>query len=608
MKLLLLDRPVDKGVLKDREVEFFGPWAQPIELPEDLKQPNFEPYPTPESVYEASIEAISVALGLLEQLSHLMPALTRVNRGDRFWRLLLGHHVIALAGIVQDIMIRHQALPEKDYVLGLAHDSDCVKEHIPYSWDDGQELIFYNDCFRWYAVGLYLKNCYRNHELIRYLNVPPRRIATRTEELLAIISQEGFKWLLKRVASTFLRRGRPGSKAEEKSDNACSLIWDRYQFGDFDFKKLGAVVLTQEFLPSIKSLPLFPVDEERRAKIKNSLPQPYGELLSLSLPIIAIEGLPYLVDLIENGKSQRFQSIERVYTHGQGFADEGPRRALLALLADEGKRIVSIQHGGGATYFANSGMFLDRVVADEYLCWGPGYSNYGELSKANQTKTLPSIYLSTLRQKSLTDKKRKWETLFVVSEDHYHIVWLYSPLFPDRAHDYFARQKVLFDFFCVRKQVAVKVSPHTFGWGQADWIRIKYPQAKLLASGNFVDYALQSGIVIVDYNSSAFLEMLAVGRPFLATWNRRWSKGNSLFEEFIDKLIEVGVFYEQPGALIRSYTELISPDIDRWWNESKRQHVLKEMADNFALTSDKDYKEWREEFQRSQLHSEQATP
>jgi len=597
MKLLLLDRPADKGILEGREVEYFGPWAQPIHLPEDLTNSAFESYPTPESVYEASIKAMDVAQRLLEQLSDIMPGLTGVNRGDRFWEILLGHHVIFLAGIVQDIIVRHQALPEKDYIIGLASDGNCTIEHIPYSWQDAQKLLSSNYRFRWHAMSLYLRKYYGNHEPVEYAKIPRRMMTSKTDELLTVISQNGLGWLIKRAGVVLLSKGGLRSKKEEgMADNACSLIWDRYQLGDFDFEKLGVSVLPDNFLSSIESPPPFPADEEKREKIKNSLPQPYGELLSLSLPVVAVEGLPYLVDSIAAEELQRFEKLERVYMHGQGFVDEGPKRVLLALLADDGKKIVSIQHGGGVIYFAHSGMFLERMIADEHIAWGPGYSDFSELSNAGNTKFLPSIYLANLKQKSLVDKKRKWEILFVVVEENHYIKWLYSPLFPDMAYDYFTREKVLFDYLSVNKQAAVKVYPETHGWGQADWLRTKYPAADLLISGRFVDYALQSEIVIVDYNSTAFLEMLIMGGPFLATWSRRWFKGNGLFEEFIDKLIEVGVFYEQPEALIKSYAEIISPDVELWWNESKRQHVLKEMASNFAMTSDTACNEWREEF------------
>jgi putative transferase (TIGR04331 family) len=596
MKLLLLDRPRDVSILNGREVEFFGPWAQPIQLPVDLVAPKLEPYPTPESVYEAGMKAMNMAHNLLEQLGRIMPSLTGVNTGKRFWGILLGHHVISLTGIIQDIITRHQALPEKDYILGLPYDDNHIRENIPYSWSDAMELIFFDDCFRWHAMGLYLKRYYGNYELIAYSNFPRKRIAESLNELITTTPQKYLKWLYKKVNSTLL--GSQRHKEPSTLPNNHSLIWDRYQLSNFDFTKLGATFLSEEFIPHVRSLPYFSVDTEKRKNIKNSLPQPYGELLSVSLPVMAVEGLSSLVNLIEANKRQRFEKIKNIYTHGQGFTDEEPKRALLALLADHGKKIVSIQHGGGATYYAHSGIFLDKVIADEYISWGPGYSDYNETADSNQTKFLPSIYLTHLKQNRQGNKKRKWDVLFVVLEEGRYIKWLYSPLFPDMAHDYFTREKVLFDYFCMEK-AAVKVYPETYGWGQADWIRAKYPAAKLLIGGRFVDYALQSRIVIVDYNSTAFLEMLALGRPFLSTWNRRWFRGNNLFEKYIDNLIDLGVFYEQPEALVESYSKIISPDIELWWNESKRQRVLKEMANNFALTSENAYEEWKEEFRRN---------
>lgn len=598
MKLLLLDRPVDKNILKDREVEFFGPWAQPIQSPEDLTEPAFEPYPTPESVCEASLKAISAAHSLLEQLSNVMPSLTGINRGERFWKILLSHHVLALAGIVQDTIVRHQALPEKDYVLGLADDSDYVKEQPPRSWADGVALLFIDGRFPVYLIGQYLQSYYRNREFIRYLQIPRRRLSKRSDELFALVSNNGWRNLFKRAIYRLYGHSLWRRKEAGTSDEVASLVLDQYQLDDFNFKKLGANILTEEFLPDVKSLPYFSVDEEKRKRLKDSLLPPYGELLSLSLPLVAIEGLPYLVNYISAEDGRRFRKVEHVYTHGQGFVYEAPKRVLLALLADDGKRIVSVQHGGGVAYLAHSAMFLEKMIADEYISWGGGYSNFDELPNANETKVLPSIYLTKLRQKSLVNKKRQWEILLAVAEEHRYVKWLRSPLFPDMAHGHFAREKVLFDYFGMKKQVAIKVYPEAYGWGQADWIRAKYPGVKLLVSGRFVDYALKSRIVIVDYNSSIFLEMLAMGRPFLATWSRRWFKGNALFEEFIDRLIEVEVFYEQPEELIKSYANTISADVDQWWSESKRQRVIKEMVDNFALTSDAIGEEWHREFQQ----------
>lgn len=36
MKLLLIDRPQKNETIKNREIEWFGPWAQPITYPDDI--------------------------------------------------------------------------------------------------------------------------------------------------------------------------------------------------------------------------------------------------------------------------------------------------------------------------------------------------------------------------------------------------------------------------------------------------------------------------------------------------------------------------------------------------------------------------------------------
>jgi len=602
MKLLLLDRPADKEIVGKREVEFFGPWAQPIDLSEDLSRPTFEPYPAPECLYSVSLRVMNVAGDILESLAKLLAGLTGVNKGKRFWRVFLGHYAITLVGIVEDIKIRHLALPEKDYILALP-SNHYIKDYIPYSWNDTERYLF-SGYFRQHAMGLYLKDYYENHEFLKYLEVPERIIAKRIEELYVKAFQNGYRGLFKKAGSFLNDHLWPMDKVRGLCSNTYSLTWDIYNLENFNYKKLKTAILPEQYLPSINSLPAFQVDNKKRQRLKNSLPYPYGELLSLSLPLVTLEGLAYLINLIDRLKYRyNFNRIERIYTYGQAFSNEAVKSAFLALLADEGKEIVSIQHGGGAGYFAHSGMFRDRVIADKYISWGHGYSNFTGLADTNSTKALPSIYLSKLKQKNFKKNKRiKWDVLFVVLEEGRYIKWLYSPIFPDMAYDYFRREKVLFDYFCIRKRTAVKVYPVTHGWGQFDWVKSRYSQAKLLKTGRFVDYALQSNLVIVDYNSTAFLEMLAMKRPFLTTWNRRWFRGGKLFEEFIDKLGDVGIFYEQPEALIRSYNEVISQDLNSWWNESKRQSVLEEMANNFAMTSDIVYEEWANEFARNELH------
>lgn len=590
MKLLLLDRPLDKNIILKREVEFFAPWAQPLETPEDLSPPAFEVYPNAESVYEVSLRAIEVAEELLEGLADVLPDLTGAKKGKRFWKIILGYFVITLAGIIEDIKARHAALPEKDYILGLPA-FDYLPDYIPHTFGDSTRNILYNHDFRWYVMSLYLKKYYNNYERIEYQRLYPEDSNNKIKLILANLFQGGSP--ISKIKSYLFRHFNLYPVANNAYYDSQYIFWDSYNFEYAGIKKIRNSILLEQKLPKVKPLVLFQINREKRQKIKESFSSPYGQILSISLPVAAIEGLSYLVDLASL-ELKKFAKVRRIYTHGQGFSNGELQRVLLAQLADSGRKIISIQHGGGE-YFANSARFMDREIADQYIAWGGGYTNnYYKLSNANLIKSLPSIYLSRLKNEACLDRK-KYDVLFLILEEGRYIKWVYSALFPDLAYDYFRREEYLFSHFSQKKRVAAKVYPTRHGWWQAKWIKKKYPSIKVLSYGRFVHYALQSEIVIIDYNATGFFEMLAMNRPFLATWNRRWFKGTKFFEEFIDKLIDIGVFYEQPEDLIMSYNKIVDVGISKWWREEKRQGVIQDMARNFALTSDKAFEEWKME-------------
>lgn len=577
MKLLLLDRPKDTGIISRRQVEFFGPWAQPLKYPEHLSRPAFEPYPLPESLETASLRAITVSNDLLGRLSKIMNDLTGISQGLRFWRILLGYYIITLVNIVEDIKIRQLSLPEKEYILGLPKKNYDMR-FIPRLWSGVYENIFNGDYFIWHIMEQYLKDYYKNYEIIDYQRFSKRRI----DNIFSVrLTQRAFKEI-----SQF--RSKKNILQELNS-----IFFDLYNIEDVDFIKKGAMALDDFKLPPVNLPFRLQFDRSKRDIIKKSVPAPYGELISLSLPLVALEALSSIKDTLDNGVLKKFNSIKRIYMHDQAHLEEWPKKTLLALLADKGKTVISVQHGcGSLLYFSNSAAFLNRVLTDEHIAWGLGYFEC-KIGNINKIRKLPSIYLSKVKFKKW--KKNRWDVIFVVLEENRFVKWLYSPLFPDMAYDYFMREKRLFDYFGRKSNIAVKVYPEDYGWGQAIWIKKKYPGIRLLVSGRFIDYAVQSELSIVDYNSTAFLEMLVMNRPFLATWSRKWFRGNKIFEEYISRLSDAGVFYENPDELIKFYDTLSPADIKKWWLEEKRQNLLSQMAYEFALTSDNISGEWKHE-------------
>ncbi|HAH21827.1 MAG TPA: hypothetical protein DCL49_13125 [Candidatus Omnitrophica bacterium] len=601
MKLLLLDRPLLENIVRKREVEFFGPWAEPIHSPVDLSEPSFEPYPDPQSVYEMSVAVMRRADNILTILSDIMPALTGVSAGARFWRMYLGFHVTMLAGIVEDILHRRACLPEKDYILGLPIEKES-NSPAPYSWREAWHRLQFQDDFKWLVMSVCLRDYYRNREPVAYQKIPLRRITKKSEEFYAKFFQIGYKRIIRKASSLLpYHFGIPG-RLSQRHISESSLVCDRYQMEDFDFNKLGAVFFSEKYFTQGMSISSNYQDKKKRAQLRESLPKPYGELFSGTLPLFDLEGLARVVKAIKDSGLRAYKSIKRVYTHGQAFSDDGARRVCFALLADEGKEIIAIQHGIGHAYFAHSGLFPERVIADEHIYWGNGYLRGVDSAETLKARVLPSIYLSRLKQWSShpahSGKRKKWDVLFVVLEENRYIKWLYSPLFPDLARDYFKRQNKLFDYFLQGRNAAVKVYPVTYGWGQFSWIKSHYPRARILTTGKFVKCALNARIVITDYLGTSFIEMLAMGIPFLASWNRRWFCGIKYFEEAVDRLIEAGIFYEDPGVLIKSYTEDIAPDILSWWNDKRRQDVIRAIADEFAMISPQAQQQWQSEFLR----------
>lgn len=138
-----------------------------------------------------------------------------------------------------------------------------------------------------------------------------------------------------------------------------------------------------------------------------------------------------------------------------------------------------------------------------------------------------------------------------------------------------------------------------YGWGQAAWIRSRYPQAQLLTSGRFVQYAMQSELVIIDYNSSPLPEMLAMDRPFLVTWNRRWFRGSEIFERHLDDLKNVRIFHDDPESLMQTFDDIqASGGVSAWWGQAERRRALQATARDFAQASPDFAESWTEEFSK----------
>jgi putative transferase (TIGR04331 family) len=543
---------------------------------------------------------------VLDALSAILPDITGVRgRNSVFWQILLCHHVVTLCGIVEDIFVRQKSLSEREYVIGVPNDK--LQFVTPASWSESIDLISNNDKFRCFMASILLGKSYEKKEKVSYNFFKAYRItenSSRIDQIKArlkhflknphklsnIILKIYYKWL----GSFFSNKDKVRALIWDNPALFYSLPMDNFVFRNVLIKKNKSSILQEKIS----------VDKVIREKIKKAVPSPIGEFLAYTLPICCIEGLQQIVEEVNIKSLKKFKNIERIYSHGHIIAEYDFWRVAAALLADRGLNIYFVQHGGALNYYSHPSFLMEGGLAGEFISWGlDSWHVWHKKSFLHKPpRPMPSLYLGQLKKNKgkiiKRTVKKKWKALFLVFAENKWIKWLYNPLFPDLACDYFKREKTLFDFFENQKDSAIKVFSIEYGWYHKDWIETKYPSLHcIVGSKNFIDFIPEAEIIIVDYNATGFLEVLVLEVPFLATWDRRWWRGNEVFEKCLNMLEEAGIFYEDPKELIEDYENIICKDINAWWDQRKID-VVREVAKHIALTSETAYKEWYDELSK----------
>jgi len=516
---------------------------------------------------------------ILDKLSAVLFDITGINKGKKFWKLILGHHIISLCGIVEDIYVRLDSLPSdlSEYALGVDEGLKMTAN------TSGAFVNLHNEEFRTCLMQYCIESYFDNRIFVHYQSFSPVDLS-KQESYLSLFGR--------RIGSiiAILKDFSHNLKVYLFYNKSCrSYMADRYnnkilfssgylfygnpRRGNFEDEEYCNINKT---------------DNRKRYKILQSLPKKYGELLSIILPSSIIE---CFAEVYCKASSYRNipRNINKIYTHGQIFTSSLLNRIYIACILEKGGVLYSIQHGGYmGMYESHPAVALEGgMVADEYISSGASEWGVSWISKyVNPPKSLPSPYFTLLQNKSLNryrNKKNKYSVVLLVLSENRMPKWLYNPVFPDMAFDYFGRERVLLSYFNKINAVLVKTYKIDHGWGQYNWIKTSFANIECTCEGKFIDYAFQSDIVIVDYNSTGFSELLVMGIPFMATWNRNWFKGVPLYEECVDELINAGIFFENPYSLLKKYNS-IKDNVDLWWDDSKRKTV-KNVSNKIALVS-----------------------
>jgi len=310
MKLLLLNRVKNIDLLSNEySIEYFGPWAQTIDSPDDIEKPEFEPYSDPKNILGAATRSLETANNILDTLSIEMPKITGVEMESKFWRFMLGHYVINLCGLVEDVSVRLNSLPlnRSEYILGIGE----INKFRPLITNDFINL--HDENFRMFLMLLCIKPYFQQHQIVEYQPVTPYDLSS-TQGYLSTLLRKAAK--VKRFIYDSLHNINMIYFSNIDPD---TLLNDRYN-NDLRFAANNLIYGMSEYnLTSNNIYYHSDVNIKKRKILEKNLPEPYGYLISNILPLSLVENFHSIFYNIKS-ESKKFNAINRIYTHGQAFS------------------------------------------------------------------------------------------------------------------------------------------------------------------------------------------------------------------------------------------------------------------------------------------------
>lgn len=582
---LLIGRPKEgeRGFLRGDIL--LGPWAQWFNDPTEIVSSPMDPYPDPSVLHDVCENSFVVAQGLLRHLNAVLPKVFCIEDqwSDRYGEFFFLFFLTHITNAVEDMRQRCRCLVGQMLRYGEPLSGPV---NPPVDLSHYIEEILSSTALRLAMMGICAKNVLTFSETIPTEYHVQSSPHSQTKGKTLGWRPFGRKAILNFLSINFSLK------------NPLGVLWNPYHLG---WREIGW--LARNGFPYSRfsrrmnnvSEKKLTIDWDLRRRAFSGCPPPYNEILPLVTPQWMMEGFLLLFQSASQAGNRLYPSQPPGYILSVGLTwsfDEF-ERAVVSSLAARGSKFISIQHGGGYGIFETmSKMKLEQVLCDRFYSWGWNESPQVE-DEEKKITPLPSFYLGHLAM--LKPQKKKWQCLVLTHINEMFPRWLYNPIFPDMASDYFQRQKVLLDGLKTQSPIAVKVYPLDYGWGYLNWIKSRYSEFTIIEQGKFTSLAGQSALVVIDNNSTALLECLAMGRPFVATWNRRWFKSSPLFENLLDELLKCGVFYESPEALVSALPGILE-NLERWAQIPGRKEALSRLTRAYAWHQSGSFDLWQNEF------------
>jgi len=508
------------------------------------------------SLYEKYLVNVSKALNDIHGVNHSI----------EFWRVIVGPWLHYFISIVLD---RYEmiSLAAKNYEIRYTripiYNSD---EWIPIDYIDFNHK-YYSDEWNYYLYS----EIVRQNELIKIKKTKFQLLPNQTENK-RYSPIKSFLFYLTRLCR-WLPRHVTFVEVDIPQEPLHKLLYKLKDFAFSYYLRIRPDYFKPD--PELRSI-FFKYFNE-----KDNFESLLNKLIPLNIPISYVEGYRK----IEKDSKKIFPKKTKLIITSNAYFSNEHFKVWAANQKLNGVKFWVMVHGGhhGTALFNGPGELTENI-ADRFYSWGWGDYN------------LPSPKLSLLRKH---DIKQDGNTIlflpYNISKYSNHIDS--SPIassFNDciKVHGKFFKMLQAHD---LRDKVVVRLKSGLDLWD----LETEYKKHHV---NNFVysdqepvlESISKSGLVVVTYDSTVFLEALTLNVPTCLFIRKDYWEMSEESSSFFESFLKCGVLHYEEETLVK-HILTVQEDYHKWWNSNSVQSVINSFLSEYGLSSITWQKDWFDE-------------
>jgi putative transferase (TIGR04331 family) len=524
----------------------------------------------PAKVAEAYDYVQRISERLLSELTRALNDLHRIERSERFWRILLGAWLGWYTGALFDRFVTVRAAIDKYpkfKTIGLAPECFVVPfdtlEFSSLLCEDGYNLQFFS----------------RILEFLGY-DYPHERLEVVPAELERSEAQKAWRDAIARLflgvlpTPALLWKGTYFGRRVE-----IELLWRLWS--------AAGPFASPRFRPN-RCAP----DPDRRGLLQQHLSGGsefeilISRVLPLDLPLCFIEQFAAVARVAERSYPSRPKAI---FSSTSWYYDEA-FKYWAALAAAEGTVLMGTQHGanyGGPSRFF--GEEHETKCVDRYYSWG-----WEATGHRCEIVPMPGTRLCRWKQLGPAPSMEA-AVLFVLTCGPRYLVEF--PYIPERFSEYLQWQQRFVRRLSPETMTNLRVRPHylDYGWGIRSWWEQEFPGVELEDwSMTFPESLSRCRLYVCDHCSTTFGEALAADKPTILFWDPAVNELRPAAQPYYDQLRRAGILFDSPEGAAEAVSAVYD-HVEQWWTQPEVQSARISFCERFARTSKTAVRDWAAE-------------